>query len=106
MANIDWKDIEKQTAILAKTILKGFADQAVADARDFQKKAQARLAEWLTDLANGEISQKNFESLVRGERELAEMRALKQAGLSKVALDTFTAGFIEIVLHAALAALP
>jgi hypothetical protein len=48
----------------------------------------------------------NFESLVRGERDLAEMHALKQVGLGQVALDTFTKGFMEIVLNAALSAIP
>src|SRR6516162_3495079 len=106
MSNIDWKSIEEQTAILAKVLLKGFAEQAVQDAVDFRGKAEQHIAEWLLDLANGDITRKNFESLVRGERELAEMRALKQKGLSKVALDTFTNGFIEIVLNAALAGIP
>jgi hypothetical protein len=104
MAAIDWKQIEKDTATLAKTLLKGFAKQAVSDARDFQKRAETQMLEWLQDLANGDITKKNFESLVRGERDLAEMHALKDAGLAQVALDTFTQGFMEIVLNAALAA--
>lgn len=106
MPDIDWKEIEKRTAALAETILRGFVEQAVADARDFQQKAEKQIAEWLVDFAHGDITQKNLESLVRGERDLAEMRALKQAGLSRVALDTFTQGFIEIVLNVALAAIP
>jgi len=106
MSSVDWKSIEEQTAILAKVLLKGFAEQAVQDAVDFRAKAEQHIAEWRLDLANGDITKKNFESLVRGERELAEMHALKQKGLSKVALDTFTNGFIEIVLNAALAAVP
>ena len=106
MAKVDWKNIEKQTATLAETLLNGFTKQAVADARDFQARAQNQIAEWLVDVANGDITKKNFESLVRGERDLAEMQALKQVGLGQVALDTFTKGFMEIVLNAALSAIP
>ncbi len=106
MANVDWTNIEKQTATLAETLLNGFTKQAMSDARDFQSRAQKQIAEWLVDLANGDITKKNFESLVRGERDLAEMHALKQVGLGQVALDTFTKGFMEIVLNAALSALP
>lgn len=92
MAKVNWKSIEKQTAMLAQTLLSGFTKQAVSDARDFQAKAQDQIAEWLVDLANGDITKKNFESLVRGERDLAEMHALKRVGLGQVALDTFTKG--------------
>jgi len=106
MANIDWHGIETQTATLAESLLKGYAKEATTDARAVQARAQQQIAEWLEELANKEITQKNFASLVRGERDLAEMRALKQAGLAQVALDTFTSGFMEIVLNAALAALP
>jgi hypothetical protein len=106
MPNIDWKNIEKQTAVLAETLLQGFAEQAVRDAADFRSKSEQQIAEWLVDFSNGDITRKNLESLVRGERDLAEMRALKQEGLGKVALDTFTSGFMEIVLNAALAAIP
>jgi len=106
MAQIDWKNIESQTVTLAKTLLNGYAQQATQDARDFQAKAEQQIAEWLGDLAKGDITKKKFTSLVRGERDLAEMRALKQVGLAQVALDTFTNGFMEIVLNAALAAIP
>jgi len=106
MATIDWNLIEKQTATLAETLLNGFVKQAVNDARDFKQRAEKQIAEWLVDLAKGDITRKNFASLVRGERDLAEMHLLKQEGLSKVTLDTFTGGFIEIVLNAALAAIP
>ncbi len=78
----------------------------MSDAQAFRTKAEQQLAEWVTELAKNEITQKNLQSLVRGERDLAEMAALKQAGLAQVALDTFTNGFMEIVLNAALAAIP
>jgi hypothetical protein len=37
---------------------------------------------------------------------LAEMRALKQAGLAQVQIDTFTSGFLDILVGAATAAIP
>ena len=68
MAKVDWKNIEKQTATLAETLLNGFTKQAVADARDFQARAQNQIAEWLVDVANGDITRKNFESSSRRAR--------------------------------------
>jgi hypothetical protein len=105
MPNIDWSNIEKETVTLAKTILHGYAGEALKDAQAFRVRVEQQMHEWSQDLRNGEITQKNFASLVRGERDLAEMQALKQVGLAQVALDTFTSGFMEIVLNAALAAI-
>jgi hypothetical protein len=105
MPDIDWKNIERQTASLAQTILGGFVQQATKDAQAFRVRAEQQIAGWLQELRDGEITKKNFESLVRGERDLAEMHALKQAGLAHAALDAFTSGFMEIVLTAALAAI-
>ena len=105
MANIDWQGVEKQTVDLARLLLKGYVKEAASDARSFQARAQQQIAQWLDELRRGEITEKNFASLVRGERDLAEMMALKQTGLAQIALDTFINGFIEIVLNAAIAAI-
>ncbi|SRR6266478_2663085 len=105
MANIDWNEIEKQAATLARTILGGFVQQATNDAQAFRVRAEQQIASWLQELRDGEITKKNFESLVRGERDLAEMNALKQAGLAHAAVDAFTSGLMEIVVTAALAAI-
>lgn len=97
--------IEKDIAALAKTLFKQFAAQAAADGKAFLNTTKAQTEEWLRELADGEISEKNFQSLMRGERDLAEMAALKQAGLAQVAIDTFTRGVIDIIINAALAAI-
>jgi hypothetical protein len=105
MANVDWNGIEAKTVTLARTILQGYVQEATSGMRAFQAEAQAQIDEWLEQLRNHEITEKNFRSLVRGERDLAEMQALKQAGLTQVAIDTFTRGFMEIIVNAAIAAI-
>jgi hypothetical protein len=108
MAKLDeniWKNIEQQTVTLAETLLKGYTDQAWKDSKTFLSQAENDIATWLQDLKNGDITQKNFESLVRGEHDLAQMTALKQIGLAKATIDTFVNGFIQIVINAALGAI-
>ena len=105
MANIDWNGIETQTATLAETLLRGFASQAASGVKEFKAEAEQNIPRWRNQLKKGQITEKNLASLVRGERDLAEMRALQQAGIGQMALDTFANGFIEIVLNAALAAI-
>jgi hypothetical protein len=108
MASLDpniWKNIEDQTVTLASTLIKGYANQAWSDSKAFLQRAENDIATWLQDLARGDITQKNFESLVRGEHDLADMTALKQIGLGKVTIDTFVNGFIQVVINAALGAI-
>jgi hypothetical protein len=52
------------------------------------------------------MSKDEYESLVKGQLDVAEMRALKQAGLAQVQIDTFTNGFLEILSSAVMAAIP
>ena len=75
------------------------------DGNAFLQQTENDIATWLEDLQHGAIRQKNFESLVRGEKDLAEMLALKRAGLGQVAIDTFVNGFIQIVIKATLGAI-
>lgn len=90
---------------LAETLFKKNAKRATKDAKAFLKTSEEQLTIWFKQLEQGEITQKNFDSLVRGERDLAEMEALKQLGLSKVAIDTFTRGVIDIIINAVKAAI-
>jgi hypothetical protein len=97
--------IAQQAATLAETLFSGFVNQAVQDGNTFLQQTENDITTWLEDLKQGDITQKNFENLVRGEKDLAEMQALKQAGLGQVAIDTFVNGLIQIVINAALGAI-
>lgn len=108
MANIEdiFKSIEDQTKTLAERLFKQYTNQALSDAKDFLQKSKADLQRWVEELARGEIDQDEFRSLVQGQIDLAEMRALKQAGLAQVQIDTFVNGVVDIIVNAALAAVP
>jgi len=110
MVNIDlrtiFKSIEDQTKALAEKLFKQYTQQAVSDAKDFLQKSRDDLKRWIEELARGEISKDEVGRLVKGQLDVAEMRALKQAGLAQVKIDTFTDGLLDIVVNAALAAIP
>jgi ABC-type phosphate transport system auxiliary subunit len=110
MANIDingiLKSIEDQTKTLAGTLFKQYTQQAVADVKDFLQKSKDDLERWTLELVNKQIDADEYRSLVRGQLDVAEMRALKQAGLAQVQIDTFTSGVLDIVVKAAMAAIP
>ena len=98
-------EIGKNITTLAATTVKKFANQAVSDGEAFVATTQEQIANWAEQLANDQISQKNFESLVRGEKDLAEMQGLEEAGLAQASIDSFINGVIEIVINAVLGAI-
>jgi hypothetical protein len=108
MANIDniLRSVEQQSRSLAEKLFKQYVREALADVRNFLQKSKADLERWASEFAGREIDKDEFRSLVRGQLDAAEMRALKQAGLGAVRIDTFTAGVLDIIVAAALAAIP
>ena len=110
MAIIDigsiFKSVEDQSKVLAEKLFKQYTHQALIDVRDFLEKSKDALRRWVEDLDRGDIDKDEFESLIKGQADLAEMRALKQAGLAAVQIDTFTNGVLDIVVSAAFAAIP
>ena len=108
MANIDTilKSVEDQSKALAEKLFKQYTHQAVSDVRDFLEKSKDDLKRWGEDLVRGDLDKDEFESLIKGQADVAEMRALKQAGLAAVQIDTFTNGVLDIIVSAAFAAIP
>jgi len=110
MANIDFggilKSVEDQSKALAEKLFKQYTHQAVSDVRDFLQKSTLNLKRWVEELVRGDLDKDEFESLIKGQADVAEMRALKQAGLAAVQIDTFTNGVLDIIVSAAFAAIP
>ncbi len=76
-------------------------DAALRDGQTFVRRTREDLERWLTLLAAGDLTREDFEWLVQGRRDLAEMEALKQAGLAKVRLDRFRSALVDVVVKTA-----
>jgi hypothetical protein len=101
-----FKNIEDQTKALAQKQIKDYTQQAVGDVKDLLERSKADFQRWVEELARREIDRDEFESLVQGQIDVAEMRALKQAGLAEVQIESFVNGVIDIVVNAAMSAIP
>ena len=95
-----------QSKELGRTLFKQFAQQARDDARSFLEQSRGSLERAAGLLAAGKIDRDDFEDLVRGKRDLAKMVALKQTGLAKASIDTFTNGVLNIFIDAVFAVIP
>ncbi len=53
-------------------------------------------------MAAGRMDKDEFMFLVKGQKDVAQMLALKQAGLAAVNVDKFRNGVIDLVVNTAL----
>ena len=86
---------------LAATHLEEARDAALEDGEAFLKQTQDDLKRWARLLEQGELSQNEFEWLVRGQKDLAEMEALKQAGLAAARAERFRSALIDRIVGTA-----
>ncbi|MBA3833144.1 MAG: hypothetical protein H0X34_14870 [Chthoniobacterales bacterium] len=89
---------------LAGILFKKFVNQAVDDTENFLRRSKDGVARAGLLYAEGKIDRDDFEDLVLGKKDLAEMHALKQTGLASATIDTFTNGVLQIFVDAAFAA--
>jgi len=83
------------------TNFKTFSTSATKDANAFIKKSREDLQRWTKLLADGSLTLHDFEFLLAAKKDLAEMTALKQAGLAQVQLDRFINGVVGVIINTA-----
>ena len=86
---------------LAKDSFDDFEDKAKQDTEAFVEKSKEDLKRWTKLLAQGDINEEDFSDLVHAKKALAEMFALRQAGLTLIKLEKFRKGFINLVVDTA-----
>jgi hypothetical protein len=94
--------LEDGTKDLAKKTLKGFTPEALRDSKEFLRKTEEDLKRWTKLLASGELTQEDFEWLVLGKKDLAELHALKEAGIAVVRIDRFRNALMDLTIDTAL----
>ncbi len=105
MPDFDFNDFleevgRKLTGIASETAGE-FRDAAIADGKAFVEASRESLQRWTKKLAEGELSAEEFADLLEGEKDLAEMAALKQTVITKVQLNKFRDGLIAVIAAAA-----
>lgn len=86
----------------AKENLEEYKDELLKDGTLFIEKAKSDLERWTEGLASGALSPADFEFLLKGKKDLAQMEALKQLGLSKIRITKITNSIIDVVVGSAI----
>jgi hypothetical protein len=96
-----FKELKTGARAIALQEAKGFVKEATSDGKDFLNTIKEDLELWTKQLAEGNLSLEDFEFLVKGKKDLAEMKALTQAGLAAIRIDQIRTAMIELVITAA-----
>jgi ABC-type ATPase with predicted acetyltransferase domain len=59
------------------------------------------LRRWTRELRDNELTKAEFADLVKGQKDLAQLAALTQAGLALAALQRFRDGLMKLVIDTA-----
>ena len=104
MAKFDdfWNTLKAGLEQLALKNWKEVKDAAVADGDAFLEQTKSDLERWTKLLGTGALTKDDFEWLVAGKKDLAEMQALEKAGLSLVRAERFQNALISLVVDTAL----
>lgn len=93
-----WENLKEGLKELASKNWKEFKEAAEEDGKAFFDKIKEDLQRWTKLLAQGDLTQDDIEWLVTGKKDLAEMEALKQAGLALVRIERFQNALISLVI--------
>ena len=86
---------------IAKNEAADYLQQATDDGQQFLNDSKDELIKWTKMLNDGDIDKEEFASLVRGQKDLAAMVGLKQAGMAAVRIDRIRVAVIDLVITAA-----
>lgn len=96
--NSIFAELKDQVALLAKTTLTNYTKQATTDGKKFLEQTKENLKRWTLLLAEGKLTTEDFEWLVISQKDLAEMKALKQAGLSLIRVEQFRNSVLNLIV--------
>ena len=95
------KVLKDNTDDLIRKSWKEYQKAAMKDGGSFIRKTKDDLERWTMLLAEGKLMQDDFAWLVQGKRDLAELEAMKQEGLSQVQLNRFRNALMKVVVNTA-----
>ena len=93
--------VEEGTQELAKNTLRGYKEEALADAKVFLETSKDDAKRWSKLLAQGELTEEDYEWLILSKKDVVELQLLKDAGLAVVRIDRFKNALMNLVIDTA-----
>lgn len=87
-------------AALAESMFEADADTAKMEAQTFIKNYEESIYIWFVEYKGGKLSDNDLEYLLQSIIELANMTALKEAGIVETQLNQFRSGIVNVIIQA------
>ncbi|MCY7422236.1 MAG: hypothetical protein LH478_10905 [Chitinophagaceae bacterium] len=101
-AQVDFADLfehlKDQAVTLASISLEQYENEAKKGALLFLNEIKEKLARWTLLLADHQLTTDDFEWLVNSQKQLMEMHALNQAGLTTIRVEQFKNSVLNMVV--------
>ena len=95
-------EVKDGVAPLVGDFVGGLRNDAIDGVKAFLEQKAQDLRDWTAALARGEMTQREFEMLVKGARSLLEMRALRIAGVQAARLQRLRDAVTNLIIDKAL----
>jgi len=86
---------------IAKAEGKEFVKEATKDGKQFLDDLKDDLVRWTKLVEEKKLTKDEFKFLVNGQKDLAKMHALTQAGMAAVRIDRMRVALVDLVIKAA-----
>lgn len=97
-----WNALTGNIKEYATSKWKDYLNDVISDGNAFLDKTKEDIKRWTIQLSKKELTKKDFEWLLEGKKDLAEMEALKQKGLDLAEIERCRDGLLNVVLNTAL----
>src|SRR5687768_8914981 len=102
MAEINFEqlfdELKKSVVSIANDTLREYESAAKSDGQKIVDNLRQNIQQWAKEVEAGSLTSEDLGYLLQEEKDLTEMVALKQAGLSEVRIDEFRNNIINLVL--------
>ena len=92
-------NLKKEIETLAKKTFSDNVKEAKKDGQKILDLLKTQLKRYTEQLANGELTNKEFKDLILGQKAEIEMAALKRAGITLVEADKFKASILNLIIN-------
>ncbi len=83
---------------LAMDFGEDFKDDLVEAGSDLVNNTREDLERWTRQYAEGDLSKEDFKFLLKGRKDLAELEALKQKGLTQIRIDELKDAVVDTII--------
>jgi hypothetical protein len=96
-----WDQLLQGIGDLAEAMLEDIRSEALADGKAVLEDVREDLERWTRLVEEGRLTRDDLTFLMRGRVSVAEMHALKRAGLALADIDRFRRSLIGLVIDTA-----